>query len=213
LCLLGVMAINAPRIMSTAYDSFFVQYHKVQDAFGGGSPWVGAFGIVQMLILILPALGIVATVWLMFKRTARGVWSRTEDRPEARGAFVLASVGLAALVAYIWWPNGEYRPIQPGEKGTIQGALRQLQEVPSGRPALTPERERALGGAPLVSSEEGTLTPTQPRSPGITSETPTTTSDTVTTPTTTTSETTTTTPATTTAGTTTTETPTATTTP
>ena len=179
LLMLGLTAINAPRIFSTAYDSFLVQYHKVENAFGDGSAWVGAFGIVQMLILILPALGIVATVWLLFKKTARGVWSRTEDRPAVRGAFVLASAAAAAFVAYLWWPNGDYRPIQPGEKGTIQGAIRQLNEVPSGRPALTPERERELGGAPLVSSRDGTLTPTEPRrTPTITSETPTTTSET-----------------------------------
>jgi putative peptide zinc metalloprotease protein len=198
LFLLGLMAINAPRIFGTAYDSFFVQYHKIQHAFDGGSGWVGAFGIVQILILILPALGIVATVWLLFKRIADGVWSRTEERPEARGAFVLASAALAAFLAYIWWPNGEYRPIQPGEKGTIQGAIQQLEKVSSGRPSLTPERERELGGAPLLSSRDGPVTPSQQdrtpttETPTTTSETPTTTAETTTTATTTTATTTTT---------------------
>jgi putative peptide zinc metalloprotease protein len=202
LFLLGLMAINVPRIFGTAYDSFFVQYHKVQDAFDGGSAWVGAFGIVQILILLLPALGIVATVWLLSKRTTGAVWSRTEDRPEARGAFVLASAALAAFLAYIWWPNGEYRPIQPGEKGTIQGAVRQLADVRSGRPALTEKRARDLGGAPLVSSKDGTVTPGQQdrtpmpttETPTTTSETPTTTAETTTTTATTTTATTTTTP-------------------
>jgi putative peptide zinc metalloprotease protein len=196
LFLLGLMAINAPRIFSTAYDSFFVQYHKVENAFDGGSAWVGAFGIVQMLILSLPALGIVATVWLMSKRTVRAVWSRTEDRPAARGAFALASAALAAFLAYIWWPNGEYRPIQPGEKGTIQGAVRQFEKLSSGRPSLTPERERELGGAPLLSSQERpeqpreqTRTPTE-STPTTTSETPTTTVETTTTETSTTATTT-----------------------
>jgi putative peptide zinc metalloprotease protein len=186
--MLGLMVINAPRIFSTAYDSFVVQWHKVQDAFSSGTVVVGTFGIVQMLILILPALGIVATVWMMFKRTATAVWNRTEERPAGRAAFVLASAAAAAFMAYIWWPNGEYRPIQPGEKGTIAGAVEQLTKVPTGRPALTEERERALGGAPLISSEDGTTRP-QPESRTPTTETPTTTSET---PTTTETETTTT---------------------
>jgi hypothetical protein len=124
------------------------------------------------------------------------VWKRTEERPAARGAFVLASAGLAAFLGYIWWPNGEYRPIQPGEKGTIQGAVRQFEEISSGRPSLPPERERELGGAPLLSSEERPeprreegRTPTV-STPTTTDETPTTTAETTTTQTTTTSETT-----------------------
>src|SRR5436190_943165 len=32
----ALMLINAPRIFATAYDSFFVQYHKVEHDFGGG---------------------------------------------------------------------------------------------------------------------------------------------------------------------------------
>ena len=56
-------------------------------------------------------------------------WSRTEERPAARGALVLASSAAAVFLGYIWWPNGDYRPIQPGEKGTIQGALQQFAAI------------------------------------------------------------------------------------
>jgi hypothetical protein len=166
-------------------------------------------------------------------------WRRTEGSPAARGVAMLVGAGLIASVAWLWWPNGEYKPIQPGERGTIQGAVAALDELPSGRPALTPKREQELGGAPtqrslredgLVPGEESpsqttsTPTTTEPgqtaTEPGGTTSTPTTTTPAGTTPTTaptttepsTTAETsTTTTPATTTAATTTT--PTTTTTP
>jgi len=153
LLMFGLMVINAPRIFSTAYDSFFVQYHKVQHAFNGGSALAGSIGIFQMVILVLPAVGIVVTFWMVFRRVFGAVWTRTEEQPAARGAFVLASATAAAFLAYIWWPNGDYRPIQRGEKGTIQGAVRQFAAIPTGRPALTKQRERALGGAPLLSSK------------------------------------------------------------
>jgi putative peptide zinc metalloprotease protein len=152
LFMFGLMVINAPRIFSTAYDSFFVQYHKVQHAFDGGSAINGVIGILQMLILVLPAIGIVATFWMIGRRVFGAVWNRTEGQPAARGAFIVASSTAAAFLAYTLWPNGEYRPIQPGEKGTIQGAVQQFAKVSTGRPGLTEERERALGGAPLLSS-------------------------------------------------------------
>src|SRR6266576_1748081 len=70
----GMMVINAPRIFGTAYDSFFVQYHKVQHAFNGGSALSGSIGIFQMLILVLPAVGIVVTFWLVGRRMFGAVW-------------------------------------------------------------------------------------------------------------------------------------------
>ena len=173
LFMFGLMVINTPRILSTAYDSFFVQYDKVQHAFDGGSALTGAIGIFQMLILLLPALGIVATFWMVLRRVSGAAWQRTEGHPAARGALVLASGAAATLVGYIWWPNGDYRPIQPGEKGTIQGAVRQFAAVSSGRPALTQEREAALGGAPLLSSEQNTTEPATNVSTTQTETTPT----------------------------------------
>ena len=80
-------------------------------------------------------------------------WS--EGRPERRAAVILAFTAGVALAAFTWWPNGDYRPIQPGERGTIQGGLRSVAAISSGRPSLTPERERELGGAPSARELEG----------------------------------------------------------
>ena len=178
LFMFGLMVINTPRILTTAYDSFFVQYHKVQHAFDGGSALTGVIGIFQMMILVLPALGIVVTFWMIFKRMGGAVWSRTEGHPAARGAVVVAAAAAAAFLGYIWWPNGDYRPIQPGEKGTIQGAVAQFAKVPTGRPALTAAREQALGGAPLLSSQDSATKPAPPTSTNKTNTTQTQTTET-----------------------------------
>jgi putative peptide zinc metalloprotease protein len=182
LFMFGLMVINAPRIFSTAYDSFFVQYHKVQHAFDGGSALAGVIGILQMVILVLPAIGIVATFWLVLRRGFGAVWTRTEGQPAARGAFVVATAAAAAFLGYIWWPNGDYRPIQPGEKGTIQGAVQQFAQVSTGRPSLTKAREAALGGAPLLSSRQQQDTSNPPTPATTTSETQTTETQTTTDP-------------------------------
>jgi hypothetical protein len=177
--------------LSTAYDSLILQYHKVQHAFDGGSALDGVIGILQMLILFLPAIGLVATFWLVFRRGFGSVWSRTEGKPAARGAFVVVTAALAAFLGYIWWPNGDYRPIQRGERGTISGAVSQFENVSSGRPGLTKERARQLKGAPLTSSRDQQRSPAVDKKPAGTISTPTTTSESTTTSTTTTTQTTT----------------------
>ena len=68
---------------------------------------------------------------------------------------VVTAAVLIGLAAFTWWPNGEYRPIQPGEKGTVQGGLKAVKDVPTGRPSLTAEREQQLGGAPTVREQGG----------------------------------------------------------
>src|SRR5438874_681264 len=129
LFLFGMMVINAPRIFSTAYDAFFLQYHKVRHDFSGGSAFAGSFGVLQMLILLLPAAGLIVTFARAALRVGQGVWKKTEGRDAARAGSVLAAAALLAGIAFMWWPNGDYKPIQPGEKGTIQGALAQFAAV------------------------------------------------------------------------------------
>src|SRR5438874_1991479 len=135
LLMFGLMLINAPRIISTAWDSFFIQYHKVQHAFSGGSSLTGAIGILQMLILLLPVLGIAATVWMVFRRVTGAVWSRTEGKPAVRAGYGVVTATAVAALGYVWWPNGDYRPIQRGERGTVAGAVQELGQVQSGRPS------------------------------------------------------------------------------
>jgi putative peptide zinc metalloprotease protein len=184
LFMFSLMLINAPRILGTAYDSFIAQYHKVHHAFGGGSVLTGVIGVVQMAILVLPALALVATFWLLLRRITGAVWTRTEGKPAARGAFLVALGSALAALGYVWWPNGDYRAIQPGEKGTLQGAVQQLGAVPTGRPALTKQRAQQLGAKPAT-----TTTPTKQQQPRTsTTDTTTTTEATTSTTTPTTTE-------------------------
>jgi putative peptide zinc metalloprotease protein len=178
LFMFGVMLINAPRIFATAYDSFFVQLHKVEHT---GSVAIQVVSGMQMLILVLPALGIVVTLARTGRRAGSAAWTGTEGRPVLRAGLVAATAATAAFLGYTWLPNGEYRPIQPGEHGTVQGAIRQFEAVSSGRPALTKQRRQQLGGAPLRSQQPAGDQPTQPAEPGQTTTESTTTTTTTTT--------------------------------
>jgi len=170
----GLMAINAPRIFATAYDSFFVQWDKAHTNLAHGSVLLGAFEVFQMLVLVLPALGLVVTFWKLARKIMSGAWHRTEGRPLGRVALVASASAAAAFTAYIWWPNGDYKPIQPGERGTVQGAVHEIASIPSGRPALTPAQQQKLGGAPTKRSHRAPAATEQPQQSTSTTQTDTT---------------------------------------
>jgi putative peptide zinc metalloprotease protein len=162
----GAIVINAPRIFATAYDSLLVHYDKARDAFGNGETGTGALSTVQMVTLALPAVGMVLSSGRAGTKAFRGGWRWSEGAPARRFAVLSGTATLITLLGYVWYPNGDYKPIQGGERGTVQGALAQFASAPSGRPALTHEREEELGGAPTVRDE----------SPGGTEPAPTSTS-------------------------------------
>ena len=149
----GLLIFNAPRIFATAWDSFFVHFDNASDAFSNGKLLSGLAGGVQMATLALPAVGMTATFARGGKRMLTGAWSWSEGSAIRRTLVALVTGGLVGLMAFIWWPNGDYHPIQPGEKGTIQGAVEQFAELETGRPGLPVGYEEELGETPLVSDE------------------------------------------------------------
>jgi hypothetical protein len=80
---------------------------------------------------------------------------------------LLGAAGPAAVagLVWLWWPNGEYRPYQPGERARLQETVRAGSELRSGRPALTEADAARLGGAPFRSSGPTTTAPPVPESP------------------------------------------------
>src|SRR3954453_17055994 len=199
-----LIIVHAPRAFATAYDSAGVQWDKIAAAPGKAA---AATGVVQLALLVLPCMGMVLTSGRVGGRVCRSAWCWSEGEPLRRGVLGIGAAGAVGLSAVVWWPNGEYRPIQPTERGTIQAAVHDLRALPTGRPALTPQRERELGGAPPERQPRRAQLPATAKPRDTTKTTPKdrTTPSATTTSTTSTTETTTT--ATTTTGTTTAETP------
>jgi putative peptide zinc metalloprotease protein len=161
LLMFGVMVMAAPRIFATAWDSFFVHLDSARAAFGRGRTFHGVADSLQLVALALPAAGVAYSIGRTVLRLGRGAWNVTAERPALRVLAVAAGGVLAGFAAFLWWPNGEYRPIQPGERGTIQAGIAAFQQVPTGRPLLTPARQQQLGGAP-PKRQHHAPTPTQP---------------------------------------------------
>ena len=145
--------INAPRVFSTAYDSFFVHLDRVGPAFDAGQTASGLVDLLQMVALSLPALGLAYSTMRVGRLAGGAAWRWSADNPRRRAAVVLPVGAALLLTALLWWPNGEYRPIQPGEKGTITGGLQSVADVTTGRPSLTSQRQQQLNGAPTERSQ------------------------------------------------------------
>jgi putative peptide zinc metalloprotease protein len=144
-----LMLIHAPRAFATGYDSLAVHYTRVGPDFSKGRTGQGILSVFEMLVLVLPLMGMLYTFGRVGKRAGAGTWTWSAKHPARRAGLALGTVVAAGVVAFLWWPNGDYRPIQPGEKGTLVSAVSSLPKVTTGRAALPRERERQLHGAPF----------------------------------------------------------------
>jgi putative peptide zinc metalloprotease protein len=135
-----LMLVHAPRVFATAWDSLALRWDRVGHQAGAAR----AADVLQMVVLVLPCLGMLYTTG----RAGRGAWRWSDGSRMRRAPLLVGTATAIAFVGFLWWPRGDYRPIQPGERGTVAAGVKDLGAVPSGRAALTVRREIELGGAP-----------------------------------------------------------------
>lgn len=134
-----------PRLAATAWASGRVQAvrlgHAAQqaDLLGMGA------GLLRLLALALPVAGTTYLLTRLVSRTATRTWQRTEGRPVARAAAGTAGALVLALLAWAWWPSGQYTPVRGTERGTV-GSL--FSSVAHTGPAAGTHQQLALAMVP-----------------------------------------------------------------
>jgi putative peptide zinc metalloprotease protein len=128
------IVIAAPRLLATAHDSLLVQVDRVGGSSGAAD--VGA-GALRIAALIMPLAAMAVSVGRSGRMAARGLagWARGSVLRNAAALGVIATV--AAVACSAWWPDGDYTPIRPGERGTIGDAITSLPEIAAKVPSLT----------------------------------------------------------------------------
>lgn len=125
-----MMVVALPRLAATAGDSLGLHgsglYRSWADADLAGI----AVGLVSVVVVALPALAVCYLLARVSRRTTQRVWSATAGRPAARGAAVVVAAGMAAALASVWWPAGQYEPIQADERGTLVEGIRAVADAP-----------------------------------------------------------------------------------
>ena len=119
LCLL-VMVLAAPRVIGTAFESLGREWAQAALHWADGQ-YLDAVGtFLAMGVITLPILLIAIIFTRVLTAVVKGLWRWTEGRSVRRAGAGAMVLGMAAVLAFLWWPNPErYRPIQPYEDGTI----------------------------------------------------------------------------------------------
>ena len=150
-----MMVITAPRVIATTYDSALLHWAKLSSAFGNGNPVAATANSLQMALLVLPVAGMSVTFTRVVRRLAFKALATTRHKPVLRTVTLGGMVCIAAASAWLLFPNGEYRPIQPGERGIVQESFSAAASIATGRPGLTQDRQNQLDGAPFSSKGAG----------------------------------------------------------
>jgi putative peptide zinc metalloprotease protein len=153
-----LILLHLPRILATAWDSAHRLLHHTSVAISHGSVVTTASDIVQVVILVLPIVGILYSVLRIASRTTRAAWRRTEGSPALRLAYVVVATGLVGLLVYSWVPTSNYREIRKGERGTLGEGIAEIRKLPSGKAPLVPlQRAEDRGQTESPSTTSTTL--------------------------------------------------------
>ena len=150
-----MVLIHLPRMLGTAWTSAGDLVAQTSKAFADGSVVGVVSSVLQLVVLAIPTVGI----GLVLAKTGVSVgrWSlaRTEGRPLRRaGALGIAGAASVAL-ALAWLPSQNYKPIQPGERGTIGEAASAVRRLPTrSGPLYSEEVARRRAEAAAAASDQ-----------------------------------------------------------
>jgi putative peptide zinc metalloprotease protein len=157
---LVMMVVSFPRAAATAWQSLQVQSQLLHAAWAGGDTGHVGVRLVSIAAIALPVLAMTYLLLRIVRRTTGSVWRSTRGRPVRRTLAGVLALGMLAGLAYAWWPDGStYRPIAPGDRGTVLDAIPAavadrvplLRASPATAPAPVPAlRDGQTGSAPAT---------------------------------------------------------------
>ena len=112
-----------PKMMTSAWDSGRVIIHGLPHQIADFQVVNLFAALLRLVALVLPVAG----SGLVAQKMVRSYWGRARawsaGRPRRQGVVTLATAGIIALLAWAWWPSGQYQPVRANQNGTIQGLV------------------------------------------------------------------------------------------
>lgn len=124
--------LSAPRIAATAWDSASQLWGEMTSSSGATM----VMAAIQLLFLLIPAVGITYTFTRLGTRSAKGAWGWSSGSPARRMGVVVGAVLVVVGLALAWWPDARWSPYRPGEPGTLQQGVYDVASVGQGDPLL-----------------------------------------------------------------------------
>ncbi|MDT7536741.1 MAG: putative peptide zinc metalloprotease protein [Actinomycetota bacterium] len=165
----GMILLNFPRMLSTAWNSAAKLIHGITTS---GGVTVAIDGI-QLVFLAIPIIGLGYTFGRLFSQLGRKGWTASAGSPAKRTGFLLAAAAVLGVLVFAWWPDARYTPYREGETGTLQTQAAALQYVGQGQPVLRSPSDAVKPLPPLPSKLSGAFAPgtTTPATTGTTTVT------------------------------------------
>ncbi|MFP5308998.1 MAG: hypothetical protein ACLGIR_05410 [Actinomycetes bacterium] len=116
----ATIVLTLPRIVATAWAGAGEQSRALALAAAEGALARAAVGALALVALALPVAGIGLLLARTGRRVAVATARATSRDPRLRVAAALTTLVAVTGVATAWWPQGQYAPIQPEERGAVQ---------------------------------------------------------------------------------------------
>jgi putative peptide zinc metalloprotease protein len=168
-----LMFKTLPRIIATGASAFWEQGGNLVTAAGDGAILTIIASALQMILLLLPSIGVSVLFARLALKFLRAVWDWSKPTFARRVTGALVTSAAVAFFAFLWLPQigglpnfgpssnsvvaiGPFEPIRPNEKLTVPQVVRGGPPPPIG-PA--DENRQRDGAAPALLPETGTATP------------------------------------------------------
>ncbi|WP_433271592.1 hypothetical protein ACQPZF_12830 [Actinosynnema sp. CS-041913] len=160
----ALLVLAFPRIVATAWHGVGEQWRSAGTALGDGDLALVLVRVLSVAAIALPVLGIGLLLVRLVQRMCTRVWLATDGKPARRALVAVCGVAVVAGLLWAWWPNPDrYRPIEPGERGTVADAVPGLAAGPGPVTPATPVPETATartawpGGTPVPTKDKPVL--------------------------------------------------------
>ncbi|MEZ0339590.1 hypothetical protein ACAG25_06355 [Mycobacterium sp. pV006] len=118
--MLALAVIALPRLLGTAWASLNNQQDVLAASWADGDLVQAAARVLSIVAIVIPVAGVIYLL-ARFARQMISAARKVSARGPVRRA-VVSVLGVAVLcgLAYAWWPHdGNYRPIEAAERGTL----------------------------------------------------------------------------------------------
>ncbi|QZY30445.1 hypothetical protein [Nocardioides coralli] len=142
LALTGIV-LTLPRILGTAWARLGEEQDLLAQAADAGDLLQLSARVLTMVAITLPVAAVVYMLARLGRQISLATWRATAERPLRRTVAVITALALLALLVWAWWPRTDtYRPIEPGERGTITDLVQPVSALARPAPGAWQSGER-----------------------------------------------------------------------
>jgi putative peptide zinc metalloprotease protein len=159
LCTLAGAVLALPRMLGSAWSALGKQEDVLSTAWADGDFIQAAARVLAIVAILIPVLGVLYMLTRTARRAVVGAWQSTAGKPVMRVLVSLLGAAVVTGLAYAWWPGeGNYRPIEPWERGTVGDIAFALGFERTGQPPqrAVPTRPAAASST-LTKGQRGTM--------------------------------------------------------